>query len=246
MKRYILYIFLLSIILFPKDAFAQSYNRSTMVIDTPTAYTLDRGIYQFSFLAYNNGGVELKGLIGLHDNLFLGVSVDFESFIGKDKMKPNIPGVIAKLKITDGWETFPISFALGYDSFYIGEEGRVDDAENELDRMIYGPYFVVTKPIYLFDDEQHLNFGIRMPAQPYFVPEDSAYFVSLDVPLGEMFTFKIEGERIYYNFDRPREWLLNVGLKYSYLNHIGIEFDVMFQKQDRANRMLRIEYIDEF
>ncbi len=246
MRKFIYSISLLAIIVYPEDSSAQSYNRSTLVIDTPTAYTLDRGIYQFSFLAYNNGGLELKGFIGLHDNLFLGVSVDVESALGKDETKPNIPGVIAKLKITDGWETFPISFAFGYDSFYIGQEGRIDDAENEIDRMIYGPYFVVTKPIYLLDDEQHLNFGIRVPAQPYFVPEDTAYFVSLDVPLGEFFTFKAEGERIYYNFDRPREWLLNIGLKYSYLNHIGVEFDIMFQKKDRANRMLRLEYIDEF
>jgi hypothetical protein len=40
--------------------------------------------------------------------------------------------------------------------------------------------------------------------------------------------------------------MLNLGLKYSYLNHIGVEFDLLMQKKSRSNRVLRIEYNDEF
>lgn len=225
---------------------AQTYKRDAVVIDTPTAYTLDRGMYEFSFLAYDRGGVEIKGYIGLHDNLFLGVSFDIESALGKEEGRPNVPGVVARLKITDGWETWPISIALGYDSFYIGPVGKSENYENELNRMIYGPYFVVTKPIYLMYDEQHIHFGMRVPAQPYYVPEDTAYFLSFDVPVGEFVIFKGETERVYYNFERRDDWLLSFGLKYSYLNHIGVELDVIFQKHERANRVLRIEYADEF
>ena len=112
--------------------------------------------------------------------------------------------------------------------------------------MIYGPYFVVTKPIYLFYDEQHFSMGIRVPTQPYYVPGDTSYFASIDVPLGESIIFKVEGERVYYDFSRPREWLLNFGLKYSYMNHLGVEFLIMCQRQDRANRMLRVEFNDQF
>lgn len=227
-------------------SFSQNYIRSSVVVDTPTAYTIYRGIYEFYFTGYDSGGVEVKSFIGLHDNFFLGVSFDIQKAIGKDDPEPNIPGVIAKLKITDGWQRFPISFTVGYDSFYIGGEGSTENYENELNRMIYGPYFVVTKPIYLFQDEQHISAGIRVPTQPYYVPEDTAYFISLDIPLGSSIIFKAEGERIYYDFSRHREWLLNLGLKYSYLNHLGIEFLVMFQKQDRANRMLRIQFSDQF
>ena len=243
---FILYILIIIISSYCRDSFAQSNYRNTTVLDTPTAYTINRGTYQLSCLGYNNGGVELKTFIGLHDNVFIGVSFDIQNAIGKDNARPNIPGVVAKLKITDGWETFPISSAIGYDSFYIGQEGKTNNYKNELNRMIYGPYFVITKPIYLFYDEQHVHFGIRVPTQPDYVSKDTSYFISLDVPLGESVTFKAEGERIYYNFQRPREWLLNLGLKYSYLNHIGIEIVLMMQKQDRANRIIKIEYNDEF
>ncbi len=234
------------IVSFSLPLYAQYYVRNTTVIDTPSAYTIARGTYQMSFLGYDNGGVELKSFIGLHDNFYMGVSVDMQNAIGKDEIEPNVPGVIAKLKFTDGWEMFPISFAIGYDSFYIGQEGKTYNANNELNRMIYGPYAVITKPIYLFNDEQHFHFGIRVPTQPDYVPEDTSYFVSLDIPLGEYFVFKAESERIYYNFGRTTEWLYNVGMRYSYMYQLGIEFDVLMQKDEPANRIIRIEYSNEF
>lgn len=228
------------------NAFAQYNTSNTNVIGTPTAYTIIRGTYQVSFLGYDNGGVELKTFIGLHDNLFMGISFDIENAIGKDKPEANVPGVVAKIKITDGWESFPISLAVGYDSFYIGHEGKAENYDNELDKMIYGPYAVVTKPIYLLYDEQHLHFGIRVPTQPNYVPGDTSYFLSLDFPLSETFIFKAEGDRIYYNFSRPKEWLLNFGLRYTYVNQLAIEFDIMLQREERPNRIIKIEYKDEF
>ncbi len=239
-------VFIIALIAFESDIEAQYYIRNTTVIDTPTAYTIGRGNYQVSFFSYDDGGLELKTIIGLHDNIFLGVSVDAQNAIGKDEAEPNVPGVIAKLKFTDGWERFPISLAVGYDSFYIGKEGKTYNDNNELNRMIYGPYFAVTKPIYLLDDEQHIHFGVRVPTQPDYVPEDSSYFLSLDIPLGEYFIFKSEGERIYYDFSRNDDWLLNFGIRYSYYAQLGLEFDVILQQGERANRIIRIEYKDEF
>ncbi len=233
-------------ITFAHYAYAQYYVRNTTVIDTPTAYTIARGTYQLSFLGYDNGGVELKAFIGLHNNFFLGASLDIQSAIGKDDPDPNVPGVVGKIKFTDGWEMFPISFAIGYDSFYIGEEGKTYNSKNELNQMIYGPYFVITKPIYLFNDEQHIHFGMRIPTQPEYVPEDTSYFLALDIPLGEIFVFKAEIERVYYNFERAKEWLYNIGMRYSYMQRLGIEFDVLFQKEENPNRIIKIEYINEF
>lgn len=246
MKKYEFIIFIFFIFISYKGSFAQYYGRTNTVIDTPTAYTLDRGMYQFSFLGYDNGGVELKAFIGLHDNIYLGASFDIQNALGKDEPEAHAPGVIAKLKFTDGWDRFPISFAIGYDSFYIGQEGQTYNNENKLNRMIYGPFFVVTKPIYLLDEEQHVHFGIRVPVQPYYVPEDTSYFTSFDIPLGNSVIFKAEGERIYYDFSRKREWMLNLGIKYTYLYRFAVEFDILMQKNDRANRILRIEYNDEF
>jgi hypothetical protein len=236
---------------------AQNYIRNTSVIDTPTAYTLGRGTYQLSMLGYDEGGLEFKAAIGLTDYIFLGASFDIEHAIGRNKAEPNNPGVIAKLKFTDGWERFPISLAIGYDSFYYGSESRAQNnraeedeegsnfSSDDFNRVIYGPYVVITKPIYLFDDEQHISVGYRIPTQPDYVPEDSSYFVSLDIPLGQHFILKGEMERIYYNFERNDEWLYNAGIRYTVAN-LGIEFDFMKQKNERVNRVIRVEYRNEF
>jgi hypothetical protein len=245
-KGSVFFIIITIIILCYQNAYAQYPGRNTTVIDTPTAFTLERGMYQFSFLGYDNGGVELMAFIGLHDNLYLGASFDMQAAVGKDEPEPHAPGVIAKIKFTDGWERFPISVAIGYDSFYIGQEGRTYNSENVMNRMIYGPFFVVTKPVYVLDEEQHIHFGIRVPVQPYYVPEDTSYFLSLDIPFGDTFMLKAEGERIYYDLSRPREWMLNLGIRYTYLYSLSVEFAFLIQKKERANRVLRIEYNGEF
>lgn len=242
MKKYIIIIILF--VFFAEITYSQS--KSITGIDTPTAYTIQRGMYQVNFFGYDKGGVELKTIIGLHDSLFLGISLDMQNVIGKDESKPNIPGVIARLQLTEGWPALPLGIAVGYDSFYLGNAGKTENSYNELNRMIYGPYLAFTSPIYLFDSIQYISYGIRVPTQPDYVPEDTSYFLCFDIPLSESFRFKTEGERVYYNFDRNEEWLLNFGLRYTYLEKLGIEFDVLLQDNERPNRVIRIIYNDEF
>lgn len=221
--------------------------RNLVSIDTPTAFTAGKGNYNVSVLAYDAGGMEMKAVLGLHKMIHLGASFDVQHALGKDRPEPHIPGVIGRLKFTDGWETWPISIAIGYDSFYIGEQGvKRDGKGSSLDRMIYGPYLAVTKPVYLFDDEQYVSFGIRTPVQPEAEPDDTSYYVGLDFPLGDMFRFKAEVERIYWNFRSIDRWMFNAGMRYTYMDQLGIEFAGLFQSSERCSRVLRIEYYDHF
>ncbi len=244
-SRFRFNIFILFIlIIIPQYSHAQG--KQTVVIDTPTAFTIARGTYNISFMEYDNGGMELKTFLGLHDVIYLGVSLDVQSAIGRDDPRFNVPGVVGKIKFTDGWEAFPIALAIGYDSFYVGYDGVEENPENKIDRVIYGPYFVLTGSIYLFDSEQFLSAGIRLPAQPYYKPHNTSYFSSLDIPLGEFFRFQFETERVYWNFrDRP-DWLYNAGIKYNYFDQIGFEIALIMQRHHRPNRIIRIEYHGEF
>ena len=232
------------IILLPALLFAQG--KQTVVMNTPTAFTIAKGTYKVSFLEYDNGGMEFKTYLGLHDILFLGVSFDVQSAIGRDKPEFNVPGVIAKLKFTDGWDKLPIAIAIGYDSFFVGYDGVRENNENELDRVIYGPYLVFTGSIYLFDSEQYVNVGIRTPTQPYYTPDRSSYFASLDIPLGDFFRLEGGVERLYWNFKKHEEWLYSAGLKFNYYDHIAIEMAVIMQEEMRPNRVIRIEYHGQF
>jgi len=246
MTRYLKYILL--IVMFPAIIYSQG--KQTVIVDTPTAFTIARGTYKISLLEYDNGGMEFKTYLGLHDILFLGVSFDVQNAIGRDKPGVNIPGVIARLKLTDGWPSFPIAIGLGYDSFYTGSEGREPDMteseEDDLNRVIYGPYLVFTGSIYLFDSEQFLSVGLRTPTQPDYKPDNTSYFTSLDIPLGDFFRFQFEMERVFWNFRQRVDWLYNIGLKYNYFDKIGFEAAVILEKGERPNRIIRIEYHGEF
>ncbi len=250
MIKYCKYILILMAFITALPFSLSAQSRQTVIIDTPTAFTISRGTYKLSLLEYDNGGMEFKTFLGLHDMVFLGVSFDVQNAIGKDQPHYNIPGVIARLKFTDGWESFPIAIAAGYDSFYTGSEGREDDMtesqEDDLNRVIYGPYFVFTGSIYLFDSEQYLSVGIRTPTQPDYKPDNTSYFTSLDIPLGELFRFQFEMERVFWNFRDVGDWLYNVGIKYNYADMIGFEIALIMEDDEKPNRVIRIEYHDEF
>jgi hypothetical protein len=247
MKHYkVFYIFFTVIIMLFSPLHSYTQGKQTVVIDTPTAFTIAKGTYKLSFLEYDNGGMELKTFLGLHDIFYLGVSMDVQSAIGRDDPHFNVPGVIGKVKFTDGWSVFPIALGAGYDSFYTGYDGLVENEKNELNRVMYGPYVVLTGSIYLFDSEQYLSVGLRTPTQPYYKPDETSYFTSLDIPLGEFFRIQFEMERVYWNFNHNERWLYNVGLKYNYYDHIGFEIAVIMQDDQRPNRIARIEYHGEF
>lgn len=246
MKPYIRALILPALIITSVAAYSQP--RQTDVIDTPSAFTMERGSYAIKVRAYDQGGMELKSYIAIFDSLYLGGSFDIQHFIGKKTPEPNFPGVVAKVKFTDGWKEFPISVAMGYDSFYVGSEGRrnEDDTDNELNRIIYGPYIAVTKPIYLMGDEQYVGWGLRVPAQPYYDGNDTSYYLSVDFPAGPVFRIKSEIERVYWNFSRPSQWLFNLGFQYIYMERVAVEFDMIFQYDENVNRVLRIGYYDNF
>jgi len=240
-------IYIAIIMAFSGAAYAEQSIRFTSEVDTPTAYTIGRGNYHLSLFAYDEGGVNAKTFIGLHDNFYLGASCDIAHAIGKQKPEPNVPGVVGKIKFTDGWERFPISVAVGYDTLYLSTASKTEQTteEDKLNRMYYGPFFVITKPVYLLDSEQHISGGIRVPTQPHFLKKDTSYFLSFDIPMGDYFCLKWEWERVYYNFHRHDDWLYNTGLRYSYMK-LGVEFDFIMQRHERINRIIKVEYTDAF
>lgn len=250
MRRLLLKASMLSLLLFFYAAEIYPQGKQTSVIDTPTAFTIAKGTYKISLLEYDNGGMEFKTFLGLHDIVYLGVSLDVQSAIGRDDPNFNVPGVIAKLKFTDGHEAFPIAIAAGYDSFYTGYEGSIDDEtadeKDDLNHVIYGPYFVFTGSIYLFDAEQYLSVGIRTPTQPDYEPDNTSYFTSLDIPVGEFFRFEFEVERVYWNFRDADDWLFNPGIKFNWFDQVSFTIGVMFEDDEKPNRIIRFEYHGEF
>lgn len=213
-------------------------------VNTQTAVTLKRGEFDIALTAYEGGGIFNRNILALHDNIYLGAAFDVESAIGENNAKVNIPGVLAKAKITDGWADFPILIAVGYDAFYAGSRGKVQ-SDNPLNRMIFGPYFTITKPIYLFGEEQHIHAGARMPVYPNYTPEDSELYFGIDVPIGPFIPI-FEIQRILFDSSRLKEVLFNVGLRFQFFDHLAFELDFMMSAGQKTNRMIVFEYLDRF
>jgi hypothetical protein len=215
------------------------------LIDTPTAETLMRGNFSFIFTGYNHGGILNKGLVGLHDQFYLGVSFDVERAIGQEEPKFNIPGAIAKFKVTDGSEAFPFKFAFGYDSFYAGVPGKTNNNQNPYARTLYGPYAVFSRPVWMFEQEQFFNIGFRMPMQPQYRPNDVTMFIGFEIPIGNFYILT-ELERIYFDKDKLDSVLFNLGLRYVAFEKIALELNFMMGYDVTTNRMLVVEYVDSF
>lgn len=218
-------------------------------IDTPTAVTLPRGAYDVSFFGYGEGGVLTKASIGLHEKIFLGMSFDARRVIGDGEVEPNIPGVTARIKFTDGLPQFPVLVAIGYDSLYSGKAARVGeeyyDDLNPYNRVMYGPYMVVTKPIFLFNAEQHISFGTRIPVQPVYLPSDTSVFMAFDFPLGD-FVPMIEVQRLYFDTKRLSQVMFNFGFRYNMISNLALELNFMTGPDMLPNRMVVLQYIDRF
>ncbi len=215
------------------------------LIDSITAVTIPRASYDIGLTAHDNGSLQIKAILGLHDNIYIGASFNMENLIGGGIITPNIPGVIAKFKITDGWKNFPLLIAIGYDSFYIGQNGKTSSSSNPFDRIIYGPYIAVSRPIFLFGLEQHIHLGLRMPVQPNYTPEDTAFYLGFDFPIG-IFIPMFEINRIYFSNNRLNEILFNAGIKLNLAEYFSFEFNFLISLQKNTSRMLVLEYINFF
>ena len=261
----------------PMAQFEHIQQTGTYLINTPTAYTLPRASYNFKVFAHDRGGIEVKTFVGVHDNIYFGLSFDTKQALGGATMRPQIPGVVAKLKLVDGFLYVP-AIAVGYDSFYEAKNRAIVKADssyqklmngpnfvvinpyvylyrknvkkdlfyNDVDIMTYGPYLSFTSPIFLFKSEQFICYGVRMPVQPQFRPNDISYFFGLDIPLGRYFRIKAELERVFWNFRKPDEWFVNCGARVTFFDQLGIEFDVLIEPGEKVTRVLTIEYHGEF
>ena len=215
------------------------------IIDSITAVTLPSANYDIALSTYANGSLQIKAVLGLHNNIYLGASFDAKNLIGNSTIQVNIPGVIVKFKLTDGWESFPLLIAFGYDSFYSGKNQKILGSLSLLDSIIYGPYIAISRPIFLFNLEQHLHLGARMPVQPNYIPKDTALYFSFDFPIG-FFIPMFEINHIYLSDNRWKEILFNIGIKLNIVENFSFEFNFLIDLQGKTSRVLVLEYINSF
>jgi len=186
---------------------------ATTVIDIPTAYTIDRGSYAMNVFLYDQGGLEMKGYVGVHDNIYFGISFDIRHALGGENPIPQIPGAVAKIKLVDGFTYVP-AIAIGYDSFYEGKSGHLDNARSFYNKLMNGPYFAFVNPYVYFyrknvKKDLYYNDYNKMLCGPYIAFTIPIYlfkseqFIVWGVRMPVQPRFKPKESSYYFGLDIP-------------------------------------------
>ena len=213
--------------------------------DAPTAVTVAKGSYSFNLSVYGSGSLQVKGLVGLHDRFYLGASWDVEQLIGNGRIGLKIPGVIAKLKLFDQIGSFPILGAIGYDTLFIGNEGRGNSAY-PYTNVVFGPYIVITKPLFVFKQEQHIHLGVQMPLQPTVAWTDTSLYWGIDWPIGSFFVPIFEMNKIYFKSDKLKDILYTIALRFNIVESLSVQLSLRLKYKSEIDRIVTFQYAGQF
>ena len=211
----------------------------TMIIDVPTAETLDR--YQASFLtrAYDHGTVMESIDFGVFPRINIGVNVAVHELLGSsDDVRVLDPDFQVKWKIFDGNLYLP-AIAIGYDGRRYGygyNEQRVyTDSKHYLDDR-KGGYLTLSREI-IFP-------GLNATAGMNLSDWDELYwFTGMYYTWADKVSFLAEWD----NIRNVRDSRLNMGVRF-YL-HPSLALDGAVRRigrGDESERILQIRYVTNF
>jgi hypothetical protein len=212
------------------------------IIDTPKTYASYKGEIRFDFCIYDRGGILSSATLGLSEALFLGIYLDVGQLIGSEEAQVAQPGVLARLRITDG-STFVPPIAIGYGYFTKGEVHKVDGV------TVSGFYAVASAGFFLFRNEQAFVYGLRYPIVPfdYSKPENMSVFLGTDIELSPAFGVKAEIENIRFIKDGWEEIFYNFGFTFNVVDVLTLAIELKYSPSiDRIVRLLSIGYSTHF
>jgi hypothetical protein len=208
------------------------------IMDLPTANTLIKGELCGDFKFYPGGGIYNRILVGLFDRLMIGGAMAVDNIIGTGNVNVNVPGLLAKIRLTDDDGSVP-AIAIGY------EGAGYSDVPQK------GAYLAVTKEIAIGSVFAQLT-GTVYKTDFKYLGNDIDAGTGVEFAVTKEFTIGAEFDGIFgsadskhlngligYFFD-PIE--IDVGIRYGYGN----------KNQDEGfsnytlSRVLRITYVTYF
>jgi hypothetical protein len=208
------------------------------IMDLPTANTLVKGELQGDFKFYPGGGIYNRIFVGVFDRLTIGGALAVDNIIGTGDVNVNLPGFLAKIRITDDDGSMP-AIAIGY------EGAGYSDVPQK------GAYLAVTKEISLGSVFAQLT-GTVYKTDFKYLGNDIDAGTGVEFAVTKEFIIGAEFDGIFgsadskhingligYFFD-PIE--IDVGIRYGYGNRAG---NAGFSDYT-LSRVLRITYVTFF
>ncbi len=226
-----------------------------ILVDAPTAGTLQRGCFDIVMRVYNNGGILAGAAIGLSNSLMIGMSYGAEGIIS-DRSTTRDPQIEfqVKLKLISEEYLLP-AFAIGFNSQGYG--AYLYDRQ----RYTYkskGFYGVISRSFYVgsIGVGGHIGINYSLENDIDHDREPSVYFgidarFAHDIGFVAEYDMALNDDRATASYAKGRGYL-NLGLKWLYKENLELEIilrDLLVNRREGATtfgRELRFTYIEFF
>ncbi|MBI5417906.1 hypothetical protein HZA55_08185 [Candidatus Poribacteria bacterium] len=241
----------------------------TELIDIPTSAVIGKGNYQITNRLFTNGGVMVRGKIGLAPRFNFGITYAGAKIISEDNpdWNPNV-AMDFKYRLSDGGEGMP-SISVGYDGqgygpFYKDAPSfkKADPADR--DTKSKDRYRYKSKGFFLVFSNEFKNIGgieIHGGANYSFEAKDDKsgdMFFGLNKKIGPEIMVMVDYDLALNDDDKDYSYgsgkgYLNSGVRWYFAPELSIEFDMLNLTEngkivggDRISRMVKINYTSYF
>ena len=245
-----LFILLIMVIGSINPIFSQETYQSILVIDCPTAATLDRGSFSLGTEAYANGGLNGQINVGLTNRFMFGISYGGTNLIGTGPVDWNpVVGVKLRYRFINEELTFP-AISIGFDNQ--GRGAYLDSLKRYVEKS-KGLFLAVSKS-FSFLGSMAIHGGINYSFENSDGDKDLSGYVGIEKGINEEFALFAEYDLAINdntgNSIGDNKGYLNAGVKWIFENRLYIDFlwknilknNKYYPYSSREIRMTYVEY----
>jgi hypothetical protein len=207
------------------------------IVNAPTAYTLLHGEYDLNLWMYQNGGLFLRGNVGLTSFFMFGFSGNATNVIGHGPIQVQDPRLSLKFKILDQ-NQFPFAAAVGWDDRGYGVLSG--------NRFVPGQqtgFYIVTSKEYSVPLFFQVHFGVNaLELNNVSAKNNVAAFTGISFALAHPLIFNFELNQLF-----TAEWQFNANIVVNVENDLqmGLNF-IDINSNTNFSRILSVDYYGFF
>lgn len=239
------YLFLLA-----TTGFSQRNVENRMLMDLPTAGTLERGSFAINLRMFSNGGLLGGVTVGLTPRFMFGISYGGENLIGQGDVNwnPN-PGIQARLRLIDENFAMP-AVTIGFNSQGYGPYNSTFNRYKTKSRGL----FAVASKNYAFIYNLGLHGGINYSFETDDGDKDLNLFLGADLSFNREFRVMAEYDFARNDTRRDKQFgsgqgYLNAGFQWLFSNQLFLQLNLknIFKNgPESVTREIKIGYFEYF
>ncbi len=214
----------------------------------PVPSGIGKGDVDGEFSMYDDGGVNMRFIVGIMDAIDIGISENLDGLIGSGNINVNIPGAYIKVTLIKDLNNF--NWAFGFDSFAYGTEGTYFPTNTNLaPATIYGFYTAVGWHYSAIGGNDILSTGIRFPLLPAEERDftNASLFIGATISAPQYISFGLTLENFFFDFSRAKYILPSFIFTITPSQPFNISLILQYDfSVSRLNRILSLNYITGF